>query len=215
MSAAEQTIRSRDEPQRRCIVSGAVRPRSTLLRFAVSAEGRVTPDLSCRLPGRGIWIESSRESLRLACDRNLFARAARRTVRPSDELVDLVGEQLLCRCLDMLRLGRRANHIVLGHDQVAAALQFGTAKAGGLGVLATATDASPRALSEADRLAATSQNGLTRVTCLTADELGRPFDRERVVHLMIRPGRLAERFLQEATRLAGMRPSETQEVGRK
>ena len=212
--AALQTDRSRDEPLRRCIVSGAVRPRSSLVRFAISAEGTVTPDLSCRLPGRGIWVEPRHESLRLACDRNLFARAARRSVRPIDGLVDLVGEQLLRRCLGMLHLGRRANHVVLGHDQVAAALQFGAAKISGRGVLVTAADASRRALSQADRLAATGQSGLARVTCLTADELGAPFDRERVVHLMIKPGRLAQRFLQEATRLAGMRPGETQEVGR-
>lgn len=216
MITGEQSDRGRPVPTRRCIVSGAVRPRGTLLRFAVSAEGTVTPDLSCRLPGRGIWVESVHESLRLACDRNLFARAARRSVRPIDGLVDLVGEQLFARCLDLLRLGRRADEIAVGHDQVAAALlHSAAATTSQQGVLVTAVDASSRASTAADRLAAMARYDVGRVRCLTADDLGRPFDRARIVHLLIKPGRLAERFLQEATRLAGIRPGETREVGRR
>ena len=215
MIAVQHTDRGRLGPVRRCIVSGAVRPRSALLRFAVSADGMVAPDLSCRLPGRGIWVEPRRDSLRQACDRNLFARSARRPVRPIDGLVKLVEDQLLHRCLDLLRMGRRADRVVVGHDQVAAELRRTAARALEGAVLATAMDASPRAVAEADRLAAPGENGLARINCLSADELGQPFDRARVVHLMVMPGRLAERFLQEALRLTGMRSDETQEVGRR
>ncbi len=214
MRPAEHTDSGRHEPARRCIVSGAIRPRSSLLRFAVSPEGMITPDLSCRLPGRGIWVEPRRESLHRACDRNLFARSARRPVRPIDGLVDLVEGQLLGRCLDLLRMARRANLTVVGHDQVAAALQRGAPRALDGAVLATADDTAPRGAIEANRLAAISENELGRIYCLSADELGQPFDRRRVVHLIVMPGRLADRFLQEASRLAGMRSDETQEVGR-
>ncbi len=209
--ALAQTVAERREPMRRCIVSGSVRPQSALLRFAVSDDGRLAPDLSGRLPGRGIWVEAAQASLRRACDRNMFSRAARRPVQPVDGLVDIVADQLLQRCLDLLRMGRRGQQVVLGHDQVAAAVQRGLPGRHGAAVLATAADAAPRSAAEAERLVAGS--GLARVGCLTADELGQPFDRERVVHLFIRPGRLAERFLQEAARLAGMRPTDAQEVG--
>ena len=209
---AVRTSEDRREPMRRCIVSGSVRPQSALLRFAVSDDGIVAPDLSGRLPGRGIWVEAAEASLRRACDRNMFTRAARRSVRPVDGLVDLVGDQLRQRCLDLLRMGRRADQVVLGHDQVAAAIARGLFRARGPAVLATAADAAPRAVNQAARLAAAGTE-VERIGCLTADELGEPFDRERVVHLLVVPGRLAERFLQEASRLAGMRPVETQEVG--
>ncbi len=212
-TASAHTERATVGPMRRCIVSGESRPRSTLLRFAVSDEGTVTPDLGCRLPGRGIWVEPRHESLRVACDRNLFARAARRSVRPAEGLVEMVGDQLQRRCLDLLRMARRADQLVFGHDNVSLAIRATGTGLSQPGVLVTASDASPRAVREADRLAAANAD-LARVGCLTADELGQPVDRERVVHLLVKPGRLAARFLQEATRLAGMRPEMAQETGR-
>ncbi len=193
-------------PQRRSIVTGEIRPRGDLLRFVASPDGIVTPDLAARLPGRGLWVEPRRELIEQACTRNLFARAARRPARPPDGLVNLVATLLLKSCLDLLRLARRARRVEVGYDQVAP--QLGAA--GGTGprpaVLVTAFDGSSRARNQADRLCARDDRAVTRVTCLSAAELGSPFDRDRVVHLLLPAGRLADRFLLEATRLAGVRP---------
>ncbi|MCF6199646.1 MAG: DUF448 domain-containing protein, partial [Hyphomicrobiaceae bacterium] len=45
-----------------------------LIRFVLSPEQIVTPDLRCKLPGRGLWLSANRESLELAVNKNLFAR---------------------------------------------------------------------------------------------------------------------------------------------
>ena len=134
-------------------------------------------------------------------------------MRPAEGLVEMVGDQLQRRCLDLLRMARRADQLVFGHDNVSLAIRATGTGPSQPGVLVTASDASPRAVRDADRLAAANAD-LARVGCLTADELGQPVDRERVVHLLVKPGRLAARFLQEATRLAGMRPEMAQETGR-
>jgi len=40
--------------ERRCIVSGEVLPEAKLIRFVVSPDGEITPDIAAKLPGRGI-----------------------------------------------------------------------------------------------------------------------------------------------------------------
>ena len=49
-----------DEPERRCIATGAVQPRAGLIRFVVSPDGMIVPDLGGKLPGRGIWVAADR-----------------------------------------------------------------------------------------------------------------------------------------------------------
>ena len=77
---------------RRCIASGVSRPREALLRFVVDP-GRMAP--WCRiwarsLPGRGLWVSAERAALTKACERGLFARAARRPIAVAPDLIDEV-----------------------------------------------------------------------------------------------------------------------------
>ena len=44
------------ETVRRCIVSGKTFPKRELIRFCVSPDRELVPDLANKLPGRGIWI---------------------------------------------------------------------------------------------------------------------------------------------------------------
>ena len=43
-------------PERRCIATGEVQPKHGLIRFVVGPDGQIVPDLSEKLPGRGIWV---------------------------------------------------------------------------------------------------------------------------------------------------------------
>ena len=70
----------RGRRERRCLVTGEVRPCAELIRFVVSPEGRVLPDLAGDLPGRGLWVAADRAALERAGAKGLFARAARRPV---------------------------------------------------------------------------------------------------------------------------------------
>ncbi|MCR6629641.1 MAG: DUF448 domain-containing protein [Magnetospirillum sp.] len=107
-------------PNRRCIVTGQVRPKGELLRFVVSPAGEVVPDLEHRLPGRGIWLSARRDVVNTAVTKRLFAKAARRAVTVPGELADRL-EGLLCRrCLDAISLARRAGQAVCGFEKVKA-----------------------------------------------------------------------------------------------
>ena len=113
---------------RRCIVSRAVRPRSTLLRFVVDPDGGIVPDVDERLPGRGLWLSPNRDMIEMAARKRAFARAARQQVSVPEDLGDRVASLLTRRCLDLLALARRAGQVVWGFDSVRTRLKEGAGR---------------------------------------------------------------------------------------
>jgi Predicted nucleic-acid-binding protein implicated in transcription termination len=183
-------------PNRRCIVTGEVRPKERLLRFVVSPVGEVVPDLEHRLPGRGIWLSARRDVVNTAVAKRLFAKAARRAVSVPEGLADRVQALLLRRCQDGLGLARRAGQAVCGFEKVKAELKAGRAAA-----LVEARDAAEDGKGKMRALA----QALPVVEVFDAVELGAPFGRDQAVHVALAPGGLARRLVQEAGLLAGFR----------
>lgn len=181
---------------RRCIASGAVRPREDLLRFVVDADGRLIPDIGGRLPGRGIWLSADRDSVKTACARKLFQKAARRTLEIDPDIEDLIERLLASRCLELLGLARRAGQAVAGFEKVA-----GWLRQGRVALVLAAHDAAEDGRDKLRRLA----RDIPGIDCLSADELGRAFGRDRTVHAAVAPGALAAKLHSEAHRLEGFR----------
>ena len=112
---------------RRCLVTRARRPRSGLVRFVVGPDGRITPDVAEKLPGRGLWLSARKDIIALAVAKGVFARAARQTVTVPDGLAQDVATLLAARCRAYLGLARKAGEAVLGFEQVKAWLEQGRA----------------------------------------------------------------------------------------
>jgi predicted RNA-binding protein YlxR (DUF448 family) len=182
--------------QRRCIVTGEVRPREELLRFVVDADGRLTPDITGRLPGRGIWLSPDRDSVKRARSRKLFERSARRALQIDEGLDDRIETLLASRCVELIGLARRAGQALAGFEKVRAMLRQGRAT-----VLLAARDG---AEDGREKLRAAAPE-LPVVDCLEADELGRAFGRERTVHAALSHGALAANLQVEARKLKGFR----------
>lgn len=185
-----------DQPRRRCIATGASSDRARLVRFVLTPDGAVVPDVNENLPGRGLWVTCTRTAVETARRQKLFTKAARATVRVPDELARQVEELLSRRCRDILGLAVRAGQAIFGYQKVREWLIAGKA-----GLLLEASDG---ALGDRGKLRALS-GGLQVVDVLTAQELGAAVGRERFVHGAIAPGRLSDRFAREASRLAGFR----------
>jgi len=71
----------REDPERRCVVTGEVQPKAGLVRFVLSPEGVIFPDLAEKLPGRGIWVTANRDLIAKAAakERALAKEKARHT----------------------------------------------------------------------------------------------------------------------------------------
>ncbi len=187
-------------PVRRCIATGEVRPKPDLIRFVLSPDGVVTPDLAEKLPGRGLWVSASEAALDRAIQRNGFARAARQKAAIPDNLKNSVVELLTRRCIEYLSLARRAGQAVTGFEKCLAQL-----KTGGGAVYTAAVDRGDDGAAKLERASADA----ARVHVLTREELGQAFGRPQAVHVVVLKGGLAQAFTRTAAKLAGVRSVET------
>lgn len=185
-----------DEPERKCIVTGEVQPKSGLVRFCLDPEGQVTPDILGRLPGRGFYVSADRKAIEKAAAKGLFARAAKQPVKVPEGLADLVELLLLKRVQESISLCRKANAAVTGYEKVKEWLMDGRAR-----VLVQASDGSERGKTKLRP----PENGGGFIGCLTARELGLSFGRERAIHAALAAGVLTTRVVEEAARLGGLR----------
>lgn len=184
------------EPERRCIVSRRTLPKGDLLRFVVGPDGTLVPDMAGKLPGRGIWVSADRAALEKAVAKGLFPRAAKEPVKVPTDLVDRVEALVVRLLVERLALARKAGQAVAGREKTLDALRSGAAA-----LLLQAADGSPR---EAAGLRPPAGEQ-TRITCLSATELGMAFGRDRVIHAAVLAGGLADRASTEALRLSGIR----------
>jgi predicted RNA-binding protein YlxR (DUF448 family) len=181
-------------PLRRCIVTRERMSPEVMIRFVVGPGRALIPDLTSRLPGRGMWLSARRDVLETALARKAFARAARAEVLVPDDLPANIEAALTRRVIDVLGLTRRAGQAVSGF---AKAREWLVADRAALIVQAWDGSAEERA-----RLL--NGRAVTVIAPLPAQTLGRIFGRDHAVHVAVSAGRLATMLRTENERLAGM-----------
>jgi predicted RNA-binding protein YlxR (DUF448 family) len=123
---------------RTCIVSRERHEPDDLIRFVVSPDGVVVPDLKRNLPGRGCWVTADRLHIEKAVAKKLFSRAFKRQVDVSADLADVIDRLLARSALGAIGLARKAGSVALGAAKVDNAVRSGDAL-----LVLHATDASP------------------------------------------------------------------------
>ena len=191
--------KAKTTPERKCIATGKVLNKAELIRFALSPDGIVTPDLAEDLPGRGIWVVAQRGALKTAIDKNLFSRGAKAQATLPDDLLGMIDSLLARRIADLIGLARKGGSALCGFDTVKNALLMEK-----VSILLQASDGSDRQVSKLR-----APKGTARYfRILTQEELGLSFGRDYVIHAALTGGGLVERIRAEAMRLAGIRHSD-------
>src|SRR5438132_7771694 len=113
---------------RMCAVSREVRPVDELIRFVLSPQGDVDPDLKRKLPGRGLWVTASRARVAEAMRRNQFSRGFKRDVRAAQTLASDTENLLVRSAIEALAMAAKAAQVVAGFAKVEEALNGGQAK---------------------------------------------------------------------------------------
>lgn len=202
MSLEEPLAPPSTGPQRTCIATGETGAPERMIRFVVGPEGDVVPDLARRLPGRGLWVKAERSAVERAVAKNLFARAARASIKPAGDLAERVERLLLERALADLGRARRAGRAVAGFVKVEQ--MVGQRRAG---LLVVADEADGDGLGKLK--AASRENGLPIVRLGNAAALGGIFGREQAVYVAVARddagGAFIERIEAGAARWRGYR----------
>ena len=184
-----------DDVERKCIVTGEVTPVSGLIRFVVGPENKIYPDVLGKLPGRGMYVSSTKAALTQA-GRGQFSRSAKQAVIIPDGLVEEVERQLARHALEMITLARKASRAVCGFEKVKGWLAGGER----VRVLLQASDGSERGKTKL-----WTPEGARYFGCFTSEELGLAFGRGSVIHCALSTGKLSNRVVEEATKLRGLR----------
>ncbi len=195
MTRGGRTKDRNQEAERKCIVTGEVHPKSGLIRFAIDPDKVVIPDVLGKLPGRGMYVSSTREAL-AAASQGQFSRSAKQKVTVSDDLTDTVERLLARRVVDLVAMTRKAGLAVCGFEKVKGWLAGGAR----VRVLLQANDGSLRGKSKL-----WTPEGARYFDCLTAQELGLAFGRGSVIHGALAAGGLSDRVVEDATKLRGLR----------
>lgn len=187
--------------ERRDLATGEVMEEARLIRFVASPDGVVTPDVSRKLPGRGLWVAADRASIEAAASKNLFSRAAKAKLSVPAGLADLVEQLLAKRAIDALGLARREGVLISGFEKTHAAIRGGRC-----GWLIEASDGSADGRRKLMRLAGYTDPPTPVCGAFSTDELGLALGLENVIHVCLLAGRQAKRWTEEVHRLAGFRP---------
>jgi predicted RNA-binding protein YlxR (DUF448 family) len=187
--------------QRRDIVSGEVMDEHALVRFVAGPDGVVYPDVSRKLPGRGIWVAANRAAVDAAVKKNAFSRSAKQTLKPAADLADQVEAQLRGRVLSSLGLARKAGDLTWGFDRVSAVIATGKAA-----WMIEASDGAEDGRRKLLGLARHQSPPPRLLGAFDSGELGLALGLDNVIHLAFLAGRGAGRWSAEVDRLAGFRP---------
>lgn len=114
-----------DQPQRSCLGCKAARDKDRLIRFVLSPENEVLPDLDSKLPGRGAYTCLNRSCLVAAVAQKQFKRSFKQdvTVMPAEAMVEHVRRLLYDRVIGMIGLANKAGTLTGGGSMVSDALR--------------------------------------------------------------------------------------------
>jgi len=183
-----------DLPERTCIVTREQKPDNELIRFVLSPDGKVVPDLKRKLPGRGCWVSKSRQTLGEAIARKAFARAFGEKAEADAELPDKVASLMRRDMVAALSFCRKAGLATSGFTKVEDALSKGHVR-----VLLHATSAAADGTAKLDRKAGPN---VVVIGAFSVAEMDLAFGRENVIHAALLAGGQTEKLLDLAQGLA-------------
>ena len=204
----------RSATMRMCAVSREVRPIGELIRFVVSPEGEVVPDLKRKLPGRGLWVSASRRTVAEAVRRNQFSKGFKRDVRAAPTLPADTETLLVRSATEALAMAAKAGQVVSGFSKVEGALQQGQAEA-----LIHASDGAADGIRKLDAIV--RQRGgnhgesqeMPIVSVLTSAELDLALGRSNVIHAALLAGPASKTFLSRCQILVRYRMADDDKTG--
>jgi uncharacterized protein len=190
--------------ERTCIVTGTKDVPDAMLRFALSPDGSVVPDIRRKLPGRGVWTRLSFDTVSRAAAKQAFSRAFRAKAVASAALAETVGALLERDALQSLSIANKAGLVVAGAFKVDSAIEAGAVVA----LIQASDGAADGAAKRAHALRAKlgpEANAIVRIDLFKSGQLDLALGRANVIHAALLAGPQSETFLARVQRLERFR----------
>ncbi|MGV6871579.1 RNA-binding protein [Pseudochelatococcus sp. B33] len=211
------------EDSRTCALSRRAMPKEAMIRFVAGPDNTLVPDIRARLPGRGVWIEATRDAVSQAARGKTFSRGLKTGVKVPASLADDVDALLFRDALQALALANKAGAVVTGFGKVEELLarqdekaRSSKAKVAALVHAREAAQDGRRKLAQAlHRGRQTLQPGhipppdtVPIVDCFGGEDLDLALGRTHVIHAALVAGTGSDGFMTRWRRLARYRMTE-------
>jgi predicted RNA-binding protein YlxR (DUF448 family) len=196
----------RSATMRMCAVTRQVRPIDELIRFVVSPQGEVIPDLKRKLPGRGLWVSASYRAVAEAVRRHQFSKGFKRDVRAAPTLAADTEALLTRSVIEALAIAAKAGQVVSGFGKVEDALKGRQAQA-----LIHASDGAADGIRKLDAIVRQKagindeSHEFQVITALSSEQLDLALGRSNVVHAALLVSPASKTFLSRSQTLVRYR----------
>jgi hypothetical protein len=183
---------------RTCILERERKEKPFLLRFVLSPQEQVIPDIKGDLPGRGVWLTATRSVIEEATRRRAFQRGFKKQVNVRPDLAAQVEELLKRSALERLSIANKAGLLVVGFMKAEEAIRRGEIIA-----LLHANTAAKDGQSKLDRKFAAASSGKDHIplkNCFTSEEISLAAGSVNVIHAGLKEGGACRAFLKALER---------------
>lgn len=198
-------------PERTCIVTRTKGGKDAFIRFVVSPDGTVVPDIRARLPGRGAWVMADTATIALAVKKKAFVRAFKAAVTTPADLPAIVDRLLEADALQALSMANKAGLVVCGAVKVEAAIA-GRPVAGLIHATSAGDDGIRKMSAAVRRRHGEDAGSIQRVVLFTSGQLDLALGRTHVIHAAVAAGAASMGFLARSRRLGHYRGLEPPSV---
>jgi predicted RNA-binding protein YlxR (DUF448 family) len=174
-----------------------------MIRFVLSPEGDVTADIRNKLPGRGVWLTSSRRIVSEGARKKIFDRGFRKPARVGADLAATVEAMLERDALQMLGMANKAGLVVTGFAKVEAEIGSGAV------ALIHAADAGADGVRKLGQAAWRNGREIPIVKLFSGVQLDLALGRPNVIHAALKSGAAGGAFLARCQRLQAFRADDT------
>jgi len=188
-------------PVRTCIVERARKEMPFLIRFVLSPQDSVVPDIKGNLPGRGVLVTAKKAAVAEALKRRAFQRAFRKPVSASEDLSYQVEELFKRSALERLSICNKAGLVVVGFAKVEDALNRGE-----IAGLLHASGAAEGGKAKLDRKFAalySEKDHIPPENCFTSAEISLATGSTNVIHAGLKDGGATFAFFEALDRFSG------------
>lgn len=198
-TAPEKSVRNFKPKQaddtRKCIATGEVLEKTAMLRFVVSPDQLIVPDIKAKLPGRGAWVTSEKTLVEQALTKGMFKRAFKlKKIQPMDNMLDLIGDLLKKDVFDALSICRKSGDLQMGHLKAEESILSGRTR---IYVVASdaGTDTRKKLTAKMRTIVEKKGKKCYIIDHFTSAELVKCLGHEKVIHVAIKTGPMAVALL--------------------
>ncbi len=193
-----ERMKQRGPKIRQCALSKEEKEAKHLIRFVLSPNNEIVPDIDAKAEGRGVWISLSQLAVKEGAKKNIFSKSLSCQVKLPKDLAQEVRLRLEQRLLGALGLARKAGQLIIGGAKVRSAIEKGNVIA-----LISASDGALDGRKKILNMANSRLNekSYLHIDILHSDQLDLALGRENVIHGALIAGAAGEAAVNRGKRL--------------